>query len=129
MPQFRPRPTKRAQHLRNNPTDAERRLWSHLRLRQLSGFKFTRQRGIGPFVCDFICRERGPVVEVDGGQHATDQERDNRRTNWLAARGYRVIRFWNNDVLGNMDGVLQSIANELRNSPPPAPSREREGMS
>jgi very-short-patch-repair endonuclease len=128
MPTFRKRPIKKARALRNNPTLAERRLWLQLSRRQVEGAKFSRQMSIGPFICDFLCREHRLVIEVDGGQHC-ENPRDQVRTAFLEQEGYRVIRFWNNDVLGNMDGVLQSIANELRNSPPPAPSREREGMS
>jgi very-short-patch-repair endonuclease len=113
MPEFRPRPTNRAQKLRNNATDAERRLWQHLSRRQLESFKFSRQIPVGPFVCDFVCREKKLIVEVDGGQHA-EISRDAARTAFLKAQGYRVIRFWNNDVLGNMDGVLQTIAAHLK---------------
>jgi very-short-patch-repair endonuclease len=113
MPTFRPRPTKRAQQLRNNSTDAERRLWRRLSRRQLEGLKFSRQMPVGPFICDFMCRERRLVVEVDGGQHA-ESARDAGRTAFLEAEGFRVIRFWNNDVLGNIDGVLQIIAEALK---------------
>jgi very-short-patch-repair endonuclease len=117
MPQFAPRPTRRAQALRNNATDAERALWRHLSRRQLEGFKFSRQIPVGPFVCDFLCRERALVVEVDGGQHA-DSERDAKRTAYLESEGYRVIRFWNNEVLENVDGVLRLILNQLQRLPP-----------
>lgn len=113
MPQFRPRPTNRAQQLRNNPTEAERRLWRQLSRRQLEGFKFSRQIPVGPFICDFLCRERKLIVEVDGGQHA-ESKRDAARSAFLEAQGYRVIRFWNNEVLGNLDGVLQVIAKSLK---------------
>lgn len=117
MPQFRKRPTKRAQQLRRNPTDAERRLWSRLRRRQLAGFKFSRQMGVGPFVCDFLCRERGLVVELDGGQHADQVAKDARRTAFLERRGLTVLRFWNNDVLQNTDGVLEAILRKLEELP------------
>ncbi|MGN6155785.1 MAG: endonuclease domain-containing protein [Sphingomicrobium sp.] len=113
MPTFRQRPTRRAQQLRNDATDAERRLWRHLSRRQLHGFKFSRQMPVGPYICDFLCRDRRLVIEVDGGQHA-DSKRDEIRTDFLEAQGYRVIRFWNNDVLENVDGVLQAIAEELK---------------
>jgi len=83
---------------------------------------------VGPFICDFLCRERRLVVEVDGGQHY-ENLRDEVRTAYLEQQGYRVIRFWNNDVLENMEGVLQLIGEALADSPPPAPSRKREGMS
>jgi len=112
MPEFRPRPTNRAQQLRNNSTDAERLLWRHLSRRQLGGFKFSRQMPVGPYICDFLCREQKLIVEVDGGQHA-ESTRDLRRTAFLKAQGYRVIRFWNNDAMGNIDGVLEVIAAAL----------------
>ena len=114
MPEFRPRPTNRAQQLRNNATDAERRLWRRLSRRQLEGFKFSRQMPVGPFICDFFCRERKLIVELDGGQHANSAG-DAIRTAFLEAEGYRVIRFWNNEVLGNMDGVRTAIGEALKN--------------
>jgi very-short-patch-repair endonuclease len=81
--------------------------------RQLEGLKFSRQMPVGPYICDFMCRERKLIVEVDGGQHAESQ-RDLARTTFLEAEGYRVIRFWNNDVLSNVDGVLTMISDALR---------------
>jgi very-short-patch-repair endonuclease len=125
MPESQRRPTRRAQSLRNNATDAERCLWRCLSRRQLGGFKFSRQIPVGPFVCDFLCRERGLIVEVDGGQHA-DNSQDDSRTAYLASAGYRVIRFWNNEVLQNTDGVLQAIKTSLEQLPqrftrPPLP--------
>ncbi len=98
MPQAKRRPTKRAQQLRNNPTDTERMLWRHLSSRQLNGSKFSRQMPVGPYICDFLSRECHLVVEVDGGQHA-DSDHDAVRTAYLESQGYRVIRLWNNDVL------------------------------
>jgi very-short-patch-repair endonuclease len=126
MPQFRPRPTKRAQTLRNNATDAERRLWARLRGRRLDGFKFSRQMAVGPFVCDFLCRERGFVIELDGGQHAERAVQDESRTAFLKQEGLTVLKFWNNDVLQNTDGVLQVILTKLEQLPakfarPPLP--------
>ena len=126
MPQFRPRPTKRAQRLRKNATDAERRLWRHLSRRQLGGFKFSRQMAVGPFVCDFLCREHGLVIEVDGGQHAHRATKDKFRTAFLEENGLTVLRFWNNDVLQNIDGVLQVILDKFEQLPrkftrPPLP--------
>ena len=109
-------PSLRARRLRKNLTDAEKRLWARLRFKQLDGFRFRRQQPIGPFVVDFFCPQVKLIIEIDGGQHAADLERDERRTRWLEARGYRVIRFWNNDVLGNTDGVLVAIQQAL---PPP----------
>ena len=100
-------------------TDAELRLWSHLRASQLGGTKFIRQHPIGPYVVDFTCRSARLAIELDGGQHA-DNPADAARTAIIEAHGYRVIRFWNNDVLQNTDGVLTAIVEELnlaRNSP------------
>ena len=99
-----------ARKLRLTPTDAEIRVWSRLRRKQLEGFRFRRQHPLGPYVVDFFCAEAKLIVEVDGGQHADDGEA---RTLWLEARGYRVIRFWNNDVLANTEGVLEAIRQEL----------------
>ena len=97
-----------ARRLRGNQTDAETVLWNRIRNRQIDGHKFVRQVPIENYVCDFVCRERMLVIEVDGGQHnesAADAVRDRR----LNEEGYRVLRFWNNDVLGNIDGVLEVI--------------------
>ncbi len=117
MPQFRSRQTKRAQELRNNATEAEQRLWGRLRRRSLGGFKFSRQMSVGPFVCDFLCRERGLVVELDGGQHSEQESQDGRRTAFLNREGLTVLRFWNNDVFENMDGVLEAILTKLEQLP------------
>jgi very-short-patch-repair endonuclease len=108
-----PEPTNLARHLRRRSADAEQRLWRHLRDRRLAGYKFRRQRPVGRFVADFICMERRLVVEVDGGQHDWKAAADRRRTAALNASGYRVIRFWNSDVLGNTEGVLQRILEAL----------------
>jgi very-short-patch-repair endonuclease len=101
-----------ARRLRHNQTDAETVLWNRIRNRQIGGHKFVRQEPISGYVCDFVCRERLLIVEVDGGQHnesAADAIRDRR----LAEEGYKVLRFWNNDVLGNLEGVLTTIQAEL----------------
>ena len=109
-----------ARGLRKRLTDAERRLWSRLRLRQLKGLKFRRQTPIGPYVVDFLCLERRLVIEVDGGQHAVMRtERDDARTVWLEAQGFRVVRLWNNEVLQNTDGVVEHILEYLRAAHPP----------
>lgn len=107
----------RARRLRRNLTDAERKLWSRLRRRQLDGHYFRRQVPVGRFIVDFLCKERRLIVEVDGGQHAERRRADAARSLRLQARGYRVIRFWNNDVIGNIDGVLETIRIELTASP------------
>jgi very-short-patch-repair endonuclease len=105
-------PATTARKLRAATTDAERRLWSILRDRQLSGCKFRRQHPIGPFFADFACVERMRVIEADGGQHA-DNDADERRTAWLEGQGWRVIRFWNNEILGNLEGVARIILDAL----------------
>ena len=101
-----------ARRLRSNMTDAERRLWSALRSRRLQDFKFRRQHPLGPFVLDFACIEHRLAIEADGGQHA-DNAADARRTAWLEQQGWRVLRFWNNDVLTNVDGVQEAILRAL----------------
>jgi very-short-patch-repair endonuclease len=113
--------------LRANPTDAERKLWAHLRNRQLADTRFNRQVPIGPFIGDFVARTAKLIIELDGGQHAVRTAADNRRTEFLVSRGYRVLRFWNNDVLENMDGVLAVIEGALLNRPSPGPSRSAGG--
>ncbi len=112
---------KAAKTLRANSTDAERKLWSRLRDRQLLGFKFVRQQPIGPFIADFACRDADLVVELDGSQHAEDEAvfYDARRTAVLAQHGYDVLRFWNNDVLIHTDGVLEVIVAHLEKAPSP----------
>jgi very-short-patch-repair endonuclease len=112
--------TSLARHSRNNPTAAERRLWSRLRASQFCEAKFTRQFPIGDFIADFACRSLKIAIELDGGQHA-ESLFDANRTRIIEAHGYRVIRLWNNEVLRNIDGVLQVIAHEIaiaRNEPP-----------
>jgi very-short-patch-repair endonuclease len=109
--------TERARRLRKVATKAETTLWYHLRSRRLNGYKFIRQDPVGPYTVDFVCRERRLIIEVDGGQHA-DNPRDVIRDKWLVEHNYRVLRFWNNDVLGNMAGVLETIETALAESPP-----------
>ena len=116
-----------ARRLRRNQTDAERALWFRLRDRRLVGLKFRRQMPIASYVVDFCCESARLIVELDGGQHATSQEEDAKRTAALEAQGYLVLRFWNNDVLKNTDGVVESIINTLKPVPPnPLPNGERE---
>jgi len=111
-----------ARALRHNMTEAERRLWRRLRMRELSGFKFRRQRPMGNYVVDFVCLDRRLIIEVDGGQHAEQVDRDERRSAWLASRGFRVLRFWNNEVFEHLDVVCEVIlqALEREESGPPS---------
>jgi very-short-patch-repair endonuclease len=110
-------------------TDAERALWGALRNRQLHGFKFRRQATIGRFVADFLCVDAMLVVEVDGGQHEARQ--DTSRTAFLDRSGYRVVRFWNHEVLVNIEGVLLTIASHLaeqkKTLTQPSPAKAGEG--
>ena len=105
-------PTVRARALRAQMTDAERKLWLALRDRRFADVKFRRQVPLGPFIADFICFDARLVIEVDGGQHA-DSVRDVRRVAWFERNGFRVLRFWNNDVLLNTEGataILDALA-------------------
>ncbi|MFH0342769.1 MAG: endonuclease domain-containing protein, partial [Chromatiales bacterium] len=111
-----------ARALRKNSTEAERCLWSRLRGRRLEGAKFRRQPVLGPYVVDFLCLEPRLVIEVDGGQHAEQVSNDLQRTESLKGLGYRVIRFWNHEVLGDLDAVLESIRAALVGIPSPPPS-------
>lgn len=124
-----------ARRLRREMTDAERLQGGQLRQRPIAGLKFCRQHPLGRFIVDFVCIEAGLVIEVDGGQHGERQPADEVRTAWLDSQGYRVLRFWNNEVLQNIDGVREAIWTELRGhgtSPPetpddkPAPPGRRE---
>ena len=99
----------KARNLRKNQTDAERLLWQHLRNRQMLGQKFRRQFSIDTYIVDFVCLEVKLIVELDGGQHAEQIEYDHRRTEQLQKRGFKIIRFWNNEVLQNTTGVLEAI--------------------
>ena len=102
----------RARTLRASQTDAERLLWRHLRNRGLQGWKFRRQRSIGPYVADFVCMEARLIIEVDGSQHMECRS-DTKRTAYLESKGFRILRFWNNEVLGRAGAVLSSIGDEL----------------
>jgi very-short-patch-repair endonuclease len=117
--------------LRRNLTDSERLLWKSLRAKQLSGSKFRRQEPIGPYIVDFVCYDKRLIVEVDGGQHRADEIQDRKRDDWLNQQGFKVLRFWNNEVLGNIDGVLERIAENLVPPPPTPPTRggESQGVS
>lgn len=98
-----------AKELRNNCTDTERLLWRHLRNSQLEGVKFRRQQPIEAYIVDFISFDKKIVIELDGGQHAENITYDEQRDACLRENGYTVLRFWNNDVIQNTDGVLEVI--------------------
>jgi very-short-patch-repair endonuclease len=123
--------SKTAKRLRRNQTNAERILWFRLRDRRLGGWKFRRQFPIDRFVVDFFCADAHLIVELDGGQHSVRTDADERRTRVPEAMGYLVLRFWNNDVTRNTEGVLEEIMSALeshRSEPPhphPLPSGER----
>ena len=104
---------------KKNPTDAERVLWSILRCRQVSGYKFRRQASIGRYIVDFVCFENKLVIEVDGGQDAESENYDAMRTTWLKREGFRVMRFWNNQVLQETDAMREAIFLAVQ---PPLPS-------
>lgn len=108
-------------------TDAERKLWASLRAHKLDGVQFRRQQPIGPYITDFYCAKARLIIEVDGGQHAHQEnvQRDEKRTKWLEERGFKVLRFWNNDVISNLEGVLTIIRGAIRETPPPQPSPSR----
>jgi very-short-patch-repair endonuclease len=106
-------PVTRARELRSGQTDAEAQLWRHLRGRRFHRAKFRRQYPIGPFIVDFCCPSEALVVELDGGQHDAARRADASRTAYLNDLGYRVLRFWNSDVLSNEDGVFTRIAAAL----------------
>src|SRR5665213_868094 len=108
----------RARVLRTNMTDAERAVWQLLRSHQIQGYKFRRQVPIGRYIADFVCHEARLIIEIDGGQHDASAKRDAIRTDFLQTQGYRVLRFWNNDVLANPEGVFSVIAEDLRRHHP-----------
>jgi very-short-patch-repair endonuclease len=128
--QVRERLRRYARRLRREQTDAERKLWSRLRDRRLCGARFRRQHPIGPFIADFCCTEAKLVIELDGGQHALRLREDQVRTKFLESQGYAVVRFWDNDVLTNIEGILERMAESIRSagsrpSPCPLPKGER----
>jgi very-short-patch-repair endonuclease len=109
-----------AKNLRKRSTNAERHLWKHIRTKQIEGLKFRRQEPIGRYIVDFVCYEKGVVVEVDGGQHS--EEVDAERDEWLRTQGFEVLHFWNHDVLLNIEGVVETILkNCTQRSPSPTP--------
>jgi len=98
-----------AKTLRSNQTEAEQRLWFHLRAHRFMGLKFKRQKPMGRYIVDFVCLERRLIIELDGGQHAEQVTYDQHRDEWLRRQGYTVLRFWNNDVMQQLEGVLEQI--------------------
>ncbi len=112
-------PTERSRELRNNATPAERKLWSVLGNRRLCGVRFNRQVVIRPYICDLVARSAKLVIEIDGGQHGDSVSYDEARTAFLEAKGYRVLRFWNNEVMENIDGVVGKVASVLNDLPSP----------
>ena len=123
---FRERNTSRARELRNAATPAERLLWQFLSRSQL-GAKFSRQMPVGPFFADFLCREHGLVIELDGHSHDIAPEKDDLRDKCLQESGYCLMHFQNSDVLGNVEGVIMAERIALEDAPTPNPSHNREG--
>ncbi len=105
--------TNRARELRRNQTDAEQLLWRSLKSRQLNGYEFRRQFPVHPYIVDFACLSENLIVELDGGQHTEQLDYDEKRTAFLESKGYRVIRFWNNEVLNQLPDVVEEIARQL----------------
>lgn len=111
---IKPSTKANARRLRRGMTDAERLLWRELRHKQVKGLKFRRQHPVGSYICDFVCIEADLVIEVDGGQHAERRDSDEARTAWLNSQGFRVLRFWNNEILHDIDAVRQAIWSALQ---------------
>ena len=105
--------TSKARELRKNPTQAEHALWQHMRRRQLGGHKFRRQQPLGLYIVDFVCFDKRLIVEVDGGQHSGQFDYDTERTAWLESQGFYVLRFWNNQVLKEMEAVKEVVVDAL----------------
>jgi len=115
-----------AKGLRRQSTDVERKIWYYLRDRRFEEIKFRRQYPVGKYIVDFVCVEKKLIIEFDGSQHAWNPKRDKIRDEWLNSQGYRILRFWNNDVTENVNGVLETIRHALSDPhPDPLPERER----
>jgi very-short-patch-repair endonuclease len=110
-----------AKSLRKRPTDAEKLLWWHLRSKQIDGLKFRRQEPIGQYIADFVCFEKRLIIELDGGQHAIEQKKDRKREDWFTKEGFQTLRFWNCDVLKNIEGVIEVIRRACLHHPPLTP--------
>lgn len=118
--------TDNARKLRKQSTDAENLLWRHLRNRQILNAKFRRQHPFPPYIVDFVCLEQKLIIEIDGSQHMDNQSYDEKRTRCLESLGFRVLRFWNNEVFNKTLAVLEVIYSELTNTPHPNPLPEGE---
>ena len=105
--------TQRAKELRKSPTEAELTLWKQICRRQLGGYRFRRQQPLGPYIANFVCFEKRLIIELDGGQHSENVAQDIERTRWLESQGLRVLRFWNNQVLREIEAVKQVIFEAL----------------
>ena len=119
---FRARQRVLARTMRHRPMEAERKFWWRVRDRRLNGYKFKRQFLVGKYIVDFVCLDCGLVVELDGGQHAAQATYDEVRDSFLRSGGFRVMRFWNYEVLTNMQGVLDGVLMALEQAPSPRPS-------
>ena len=117
-----PERTSNARSLRSDMPLAEKKLWQALRGKQLGDYRFRRQHPIGPYIADFACIDELLVIELDGGQHQDQVAYDARRTAYVESLGWQVLRFWNNDVLNNLDGVLAKVIEVLTSAPPSQPS-------
>ncbi|WP_183462819.1 endonuclease domain-containing protein [Microbulbifer rhizosphaerae] len=116
----------RARSLRSNATDAEQKLWYHLRAHRFMGLKFKRQKPIGRYIVDFVCLQPKLIIELDGGQHMNQEKYDQHRDSWLQEQGFTVLRFWNNQILSETSAVLDTIRREvLALSPTPSPASGR----
>ena len=116
-----------ARKLRQQSTDTERLLWKHLRAHRMAGYKFKRQVVIEPYIVDFACLEARLIVEADGGQHLEQVEDDLKRSRFLESLGYKVMRFWNHEILGDINTVLEQVHGYLIEAPSPQPSPEGRG--
>lgn len=114
-----------AKTLRTNQTEAEWRLWYHLRAQRFMDLKFKRQKPMGRYIVDFVCVERRLIIELDGGQHSEQVAYDQRRDAWLRGQDYTILRFWNNEVMQQLEGVLERIRCSVTLSPSPSPTSGR----
>ena len=108
----------KVKELRKNSTNAERVLWQQLRAHRFAGYKFRRQQPLGQYIVDFVCFEKHLIIELDGGQHAEQVGYDAERSTWLQSQGFRVLRFWNHEVLSDMEAVEEVILRECERKTP-----------